>query len=384
MEFAFNDQQEALRSSVREVLAERSTSAAVRAAMDSKTGTDPALWAQVAELGWPGVAIEETYGGLGLGLIELAIIHEELGRTTAPVPYFSTVGLALQVAGAAPAGAARDALLGRIAAGGTATLVLGQKDGRFDAAGVNVKAERTGDGWRFTGTASLAPEAHLAADLVVVARTERSRVKEKGLSVFVVPATALKSKPKPQPSLDGTRRLADVRLGGVEVPAGALISPEGEGWPVVEAGLLRAAVLLAAEAVGVCERVLELSVAYAKEREQFGRPIGSFQAISHRCADMLLSTETARSHVYYAAWALEEGATDQRLAAATAKAAAAEAAHVVPNGGIQVHGGIGFTWEHDMHLYYRRAKFCELFLGDAAAWRERVTTELVAAEPVAG
>jgi alkylation response protein AidB-like acyl-CoA dehydrogenase len=213
----------------------------------------------------------------------------------------------------------------------------------------------------------------------VVARTASARNKEEGLSLFIVPAASLKSKPKPHPSLDMTRRLADVRLGGVSVPADALISPEGEAWPIVARGLDRAAVLLAHEAVGVAERVMEISVAYAKEREQFGRPIGSFQAISHTCADMLLYTETARSHAIYAAWALDEGTPDARLAAATAKAAAADTATRVAADGIQVHGGIGFTWEHDMHLYYRRAKWCELFLGDASLWRERVASELVAA-----
>jgi alkylation response protein AidB-like acyl-CoA dehydrogenase len=378
MDFGFNDEQEALRQSAREVLADKAGPKAYRHALEkTKTGTDDALWKTIGDLGWAGVAIDEQHGGLGLGLIELAILQEEMGRALAPVPFFSTVAWAGQLLEQAPAGARRDEALRAIASGGArATAALGQKDGRYDAAGVSVKAARTDGGWTFSGTASLVPEAHLADSIVVVARIEKSRNPSEGLGLFLVPAGALKSKPKPQPSLDGARRLADVRLGKAEVPADALLAEDA--WPLIARALDRAAVLLAAEAVGVASRQLEIAVAYARERSQFDRPIGSFQAISHKCADMLLVTETARSHVYYAAWALEEGAPDARLAAATAKAAASDAARIVANDSIQVHGGIGFTWEHEMHLFYRRAKFCELYLGDASAWRERVTAALAA------
>ncbi|HJT37689.1 MAG TPA: acyl-CoA dehydrogenase family protein [Actinomycetota bacterium] len=379
MDFGFNDEQEALRRSAREVLADKAGPKAYRHALEkTKTGTDEALWKTIGDLGWAGVAIDEQHGGLGLGLIELVILQEEMGRALAPVPFFSTVALAGQLLEQAPAGARRDEALRAIASGGArATAALGQKDGSFDAAGVSVKAARTENGWTFSGTASLVPEAHLADLIVVVARIEKSRNPEEGLGLFLVPADALKSKPKPQPSLDGARRLADVRLGKVEAPADAFLADNA--WPLIARALDRAAVLLAAEAVGVASRQLEIAVAHARDRSQFDRPIGSFQAISHKCADMLLVTETARSHVYYAAWALEEGAPDARLAAATAKAAASDAARIVANDSIQVHGGIGFTWEHEMHLFYRRAKFCELYLGDASAWRERVTAALAAA-----
>src|SRR5579864_4887727 len=275
--------------------------------MGSKTGTDDALWKTIGDLGWAGVAIDEQHGGLGLGLIELVILMEETGRALAPVPFFSTVALAGQLLEQAPPGARRDEALREIASGGArATAALGQKDGRYDAAGVSVKAARTESGWTFSGTASLVPEAHLADFMLVVARIGKSRNPEEGLGLFLVPAEVLKSKPKPQPSLDGARRLADVRLGKVEVAADALLAENA--WPLVARSLDRAAVLLAAEAVGVATAQLERAVAYARERSQFDRPIGSFQAISHKCADMLLVLETARSHVYYAAWALEEGA----------------------------------------------------------------------------
>ncbi len=378
MEFGFTSDQELLRKSAREVLEERSTSQAIRKVMKGKTGFDEALWKTVGELGWAGVAIDESDGGLGLGLIELAILAEEVGRAVAPVPFFSTVAFAAPVINQAPPSALRSSLLKSIAAGeARATVALGQKDGRYDAGGVSVKAVRgENSAWKLSGTALLAPEAHIADQIVLVARTARAKNPEEGLSLFVVPATALKSKPKAQSSLDGTRRLADVRLSGIELADDAMLGAEGEGWPILARGLDRAAVLLAAEAVGVATKVIEISVAYAREREQFGRPIGTYQAISHKLADMLLWTESARSHVYYAAWALEEGDPDARLAAATAKAAAADAARICANDGIQVHGGIGFTYEHDMHLYFRRAKFCELYLGDAGAWRERIAVAL--------
>jgi alkylation response protein AidB-like acyl-CoA dehydrogenase len=175
-------------------------------------------------------------------------------------------------------------------------------------------------------------------------------------------------------TIDQTRRLCRVRFSGVTVGSDRLLGREGEAWPLLERSLDRAATTLAAEATGVASKVVELSRDYAKERLQFDRPIGSFQAISHKIADMLVLTENARSTTYYAAWALDEGVPDAALAAATAKVAGSEAARTVAQDGIQVHGGIGFTWEHDMHLYYRRAKWLELFLGDAGLWRERVAS----------
>jgi alkylation response protein AidB-like acyl-CoA dehydrogenase len=378
MDFGLTPDQETLRASVREVLDDKGSVQRYRKALEkSKDGSDAELWRTVTELGWTGVAIDEAHGGLGLGLVELCILVEELGRGVAPIPFYSTVGLATQVV-AQFDGPARDAFLKSVAAGETrATLVLGQKDGRFDAAGVSIRASRAENGaWTFSGSGALAPEAHLADVFVVVARTAKARDPREGVSVFLVPADALKRKPKPQASLDAGRRLADVKLAGVEVGPDALLGAEGDAWNVVARGLDRAAVVLAAEAVGVATAALERAVSYAKERVQFDRPIGSFQAISHKCADMLLHTETARSHTYYAAWALEEGAPDAHLAAASAKAAASDAVRIATNDSIQVHGGIGFTWEHDLHLFYRRGKFCEIYLGDAGQWREQIAAAL--------
>jgi len=294
-----------------------------------------------------------------------------VGRAGGPAPFISTQIVAQIVAQTEPS-PTREAFLRAVAAGERRAAFAGAADPRE----ITVKATRTDDGWKFSGTAALIPEAHLADDLLVVARTARAKDPKEGLSLFLVPAASLKSKPKPQPSLDAGRRLADVKLGGVTVPASALLAENG--WQALERGIDRAAVLLSAEAVGVASTVLEHAVAYARERKQFDRPIGTFQAISHKCADMLLWTETARSHAYYAAWALDEGSPDAHLAAATAKASASDAVRIAANDSIQVHGGIGFTWEHDLHLWFRRAKFDELYLGGASEWRERIAQVLAA------
>jgi len=322
-----------------------------------------------------GTAISEEDGGLGLGQIELAILTEETGRAILPAPFYSSVGLAAPVIAATAEGTIRKELLGGVASGETrATLALVEAEGRWDALGVKAKAVKERNGYTITGTKLFVPDAHLADEILVVARTSREKDKTAGISLFAVPASDKNVKVRQLETIDQTRRLCRVRLSGVTVGADRLLGREGEAWPLLERALDRAATTLAAEATGVASKVVELSRDYAKERLQFDRPIGSFQAISHKIADMLVLTENARSTTYYAAWALDEGVPDASLAAATAKVAGSEAARTVAQDGIQVHGGIGFTWEHDMHLYYRRAKWLELFLGDAGLWRERVAS----------
>jgi alkylation response protein AidB-like acyl-CoA dehydrogenase len=375
MEFGFTAEQEALRSSAREFLEERSTTAVFRTVMASRSGFDENLWKQMAELGWMATAIAEEDGGLGLSLIELAILAEEMGRAILPAPFYSSIGLAAPLVAAAAEGARRKELLGGLASGELrATVALCEREGRWDASGVRAKAARTAAGYALSGSKVFVPDAHVAHEILVVARTARSKDPREGLSLFAVPASDRKMRVRQLETVDATRRLCSVKLGGVEVSADRLLGPEGGAWPLVERSLDRAAVALSAEATGVATKVMELARDYAMERQQFGKAIGSFQAISHRIADMLVLTENARSTTFYAAWALEEGAPDATLATATAKVAASEAARIVAQDGIQVHGGIGFTWEHDMHLYLRRAKWCEMFLGSPDVWRERIAS----------
>ena len=375
MDFGFTEEQEALRKSAREFLTDRSTTGLVRDLMASKTGFDEKLWKEMADLGWMGTAIAEEDGGLGLSLIELSILVEEMGRALLPSPFYSSVGFAAPVITATAEGELRKTLLGGIGSGELrATVAIPEEEGRWDAAGIKAKATPVDGGYKLSGTKVFVPDAHLADEIVVVARTSKAKDPREGISLFVVPTSDKKVKVKTLDTIDRTRRLAQVKVGGVEIPADRRLGPEGEAWPLLERALDRSATVLAAEATGLATKVLELSRDYAKERTQFDKPIGTFQAISHRIADMLVLTENARSTTYYAAWAIEEGVPDAALAAATAKVAASEAARIVSQGGMQVHGGIGFTWEHDMHLFYRRAKWVELFLGDPSIWRERVAS----------
>ena len=363
MDFGFTEEQEALRKSAREVLAERSTAAVVREVMASDDGFDASLWKTISELGWLGVTIPESEGGLGLGWVEQAILLEETGRTVLPAPYLTTVGLVLPTLLLAETSELRSELLQGIADGSRrVSFAALERDGDYGAESIAAEAIADGGAYKITGTKVFVPDAQVADDLLVLARSDG------GIGVFVVAASSASI--TALPSLDKTRRLCEVKLDGA--PA-RLVAKDPT---VLSRALDRAAVAIAAEQTGVAAQCLDMTVAYAKERSQFGRAIGSFQAVSHKLADMLLYTESARSHVYYAAWTLDEGAPDASLASASARVAGIHAARFAASEEIQLHGGIGFTWEHDLHLYYRRAKWDELFLGDETVWREKIASLL--------
>jgi alkylation response protein AidB-like acyl-CoA dehydrogenase len=373
MRFAFDEDQEALRASARSFLDTHSSSARIRQAMESDRGYDPDTWRQIArDLGWTSVIIPERYGGAGLTYIELVGLMEEMGRALLCAPFFSTVCLATNALLLAGDEAHRRAYLPRIAAGEiTATLAYSEPNGRWDAAGIAAVARRDGAGFVLDGTKSFVLDGHAADVLIVAARNEGSHGEE-GVSLFVVPADAPGFERRRLPTMDQTRRQAEVQLRGVRVPAQALVGEEGAGWAILSATLDLAAVALAAEQVGGAQRCLDMAVAYAKERVQFGRPIGSFQAIKHKCADMLLRVESARSASYYAGWAAAAGDTELPILASLAKAYCSDAYFQCAAEALQIHGGVGFTWEYDVHLYFKRAKSSETFLGDPAYHRERV------------
>ncbi len=369
MDFGFTEDQEALRKSAREVLGDKSTAADFRRIMATDDAFDESLWKTVGELGWLGVAIPEADGGLGLGWVEQSILLEETGRAILPAPYLSAVALAVPVLLAADKGGIRDALLAALAAGETrVTLAAIEEEGRWDAPSLQTTAEKSGDGWRISGAKVFVPDAHVAHELIVLARTGA------GTTLFAVPAS--EARITQLATLDASRRLCEVVLDGVVVGADRVLGAKGEGWSVLQRALDRAAVAFAAEETGIAQQVLDMTVDYARQREQFGKPIGSFQANSHKLSEMLLLTESARSSTYYAAWALDEGTPDAPLAAASARVAGIEAGRYATAEGIQIHGGIGFTWEHDLHLYFKRAKWDELYLGDGTVWRERVASLL--------
>jgi alkylation response protein AidB-like acyl-CoA dehydrogenase len=258
-----------------------------------------------------------------------------------------------------------------------ATLAMTEPSGRFDAEGITeVKATPTADGFSISGTKLFVPDAHIADVIVVAARTKEAGDKSYGISLFLVEAQRPDISTTLLKTMDQTRKQCEVTFNNVTVGRDRLVGMIDMGWPILQKVLSIATAALCAEMVGGAQRVLDMSVAYAKERVQFGRPIGSFQAIKHKCSEMMLQVESAKSAAYYAAWAVEEDAPEAPLAVSMAKAYCSDAYRYTAGEGIQVHGGIGFTWEHDMHLYFKRAKYCEFTFGDATHHRELVAQEI--------
>lgn len=373
MNFAFNEEQEELRTMARAFLADHSSSEQVRTAMSSELGYDAEVWKRIGtELGWPAVLVPEEYGGLGLTWVELVALLETTGEALLCAPFYSTVclgGTALMVAGSE---AQKQAHLPALAEGQLrATLALTEASGRWDAAGVAAIAKRDGDGFVLTGTKRYVPDGD-SADLLVVAAREEGSQGEEGVSLFLVPTDTAGLSRTALPTVDQTRRQAEVSLDGVRVDGDAVLGEAGNAWPQVQRILDFAAVGIAAEQVGGAQRCLDLAVEYAKERVQFGRVIGSFQSIKHKAADMMLAVECARSAAYYAGCVAAEEGEALSVAASLAKATATEAYFQCASDAIQIFGGIGFTWEYDPHLHWKRAKSTESFLGDASYHRERV------------
>ncbi|HZV50627.1 MAG TPA: acyl-CoA dehydrogenase [Candidatus Dormibacteraeota bacterium] len=373
MDFAFSDEQEMLRASAREFLARECPSSYVRRVMETEDAWDGTMWERMAGMGWTGLGIPERLGGAG-GFLDLVVILEETGRALLPGPYFSTMGLALPVLLEAGGDVAEEAM-SEIAAGrARATLALTEPSGRWDAGGVALAARRSAGTWRLDGVKLFVPDAAVADHVVVAARSGGAG--EEGITLFLVSGRPPGMTVAPLEGLDLTRRWYEVRFEGVELPEERVLGEVDRGWGPLARALEWAAAGLCAEMVGGSQRVLEMSVEYAKTRHQFGKPIGIYQAVSHKLADMLLETESARSATYYAAWAVDADAPDRSLAVSMAKAYTSDAYRRATGNGIQVHGGIGFTWEHDLHLYFRRAKAAEVMLGDATYHRELVARAL--------
>ncbi len=372
MYFDLTDEQAAIKATAHDFLASRFKSERVREIAASPEGTDEAGWKEMAELGWAGLALPEEWGGQGLGIVELAVLFEEMGYAVAPSPLLSNtvVGLALAFCGSDDQ---RERYLRPLARGekrGTPALIdVGSPatPGSF-----SMPAREQGDGVALSGEKTLVLDA-AGADFFLVASADGRR--------HLVDAGAAGVSVTEEPSIDLTRRVCTVRFDDVRVaPADTLPGEPQDYLPV----LFRACVAIAAESTGLAQRALEMSVAYAKDRHQFGRPIGAYQAVSHRCAQMLLETENARSAVYGAAWAADAEPEGFPLAASMAKAYASDAGWRVPDQAIQVHGGIGFTWEHDLHFFLKRGRANAAMFGDARWHRERVAEVVIAraAEPL--
>jgi alkylation response protein AidB-like acyl-CoA dehydrogenase len=352
MQFGLSESQQILKDTARKFFAGESPIAAVRKAMETETAHDAALWTKLAEQGFTGIITPEEYGGMGLGKVELVLLMEEAGYALLPGPFFSTVALAGSVIDACGMPEQKKKYLGRIAAGqARATLALVEAAGSWDPDGLKISAA----GGKLNGTKLFVTDAAVADFIVVVASGD----------IFVVDGKAPGLHIELMKGMDLARKIYAVEF--KNTPAEKLGDSSG-----LAGALNVATAALCAEMTGGMQRTLELTVAYAKTRKQFGKPIGIFQAVQHLCADMYLETESSRSATYYAAWALEENIPDAAAAVSVAKIYASDASRNVGNHGIQVHGGMGFTWENDIHLYYRRAKASETMLGDAAFHRERI------------
>jgi alkylation response protein AidB-like acyl-CoA dehydrogenase len=380
VKFAFNEEQEELRRSARAFLRDQSSGEQVRAAMESDSGYDEDLWRRVgAEMGWTAVTIPEQYGGLGLGYVELVALLEEMGATLPCIPFFSSIALGANAFLIAGTEQQKGDHLPGIAAGETvATLALTEKGGGWDADSITTTARLDGSDYVLDGAKAYVPDGPMADGFVVAARLPGTNG-EDGVRLFCLPADQEGVSRTRQFTMDQTRPQAEVVLHEVRVPGSALMNgaPEGdEAWPAITRILDLAAIALAAEQVGGAQRCLDMSVQYAQERIQFGRAIGSFQAVKHKLADMMLQVESARSAAYYAGWAAAEGEGDVAELASIAKAYCSDAFFQCAADSIQIHGGVGFTWEYDVHLFFKRAKSSETLLGDAAYHRELVARRI--------
>jgi alkylation response protein AidB-like acyl-CoA dehydrogenase len=357
MEFGLNESQEFLKDSARKFFTGECPSAEVRRLMETDTAYDAGLWSKLAHQGYTGIIFPEACGGVGLGKVELMLLMEEAGRALLPGPFFSTVVLAGSVLEALSTPAHQKKYLAPICRGEVrATVAIMEASASWDPREVQLSAS----GGRLTGEKLFVPDAAIADFIIVVARN----------GVFVSDSKSSGLKISPMLGMDLTRKLYAVEFNNT--PAERI----GEADKLTRAFDVATAAL-AAELVGGMQRTLDVTVEYAKTRKQFGKPIGMFQAVQHQCADMYLETESARSAVYYAGWALQENSPDATAAVSIAKMYASDAARTVGNRGIQIHGGMGFTWENDLHLLYRRAKASETAFGDATFHRERIASMVI-------
>ncbi|MGW6458329.1 acyl-CoA dehydrogenase family protein [Streptomyces sp. NPDC055078] len=377
VEWVYSEEQEELRRVVRRFLQDRSPTTEVRRQMETESGYDTEVWRQMAgQLGLQGLAVPEEYGGSGFGQVELGVVFQEMGRALLCAPYFATVALAANTLLTCEDEGARKDLLPGIASGETiATLALTEDDGRWDLDAVQLRASRSGDGggdgggdgYVLDGVKSFVPDGHIADLVLVVARTDA------GLGLFAVAGEAAGLARTPLRTLDATRKQARLEFSGT--PA-RLIGVDGGAGRGLERALDLAAVALAGEQIGGAELCLESAVAYAKERVQFGRPIGSFQAVKHKLADMFMDVESAKSAARYAAWQAANDTDELGSAASVAKAYCSDAYWNTAVETVHLHGGIGFTWEHDAHLYYKRAKSSQVFLGHPDHHREQLARRI--------
>jgi alkylation response protein AidB-like acyl-CoA dehydrogenase len=374
MDFGLTPDQQLLADSAREFLAAEAPATTVRRISEDEHAFSPELWKKMVAQGWTGVLVPETYGGLGLGMLDAAVLLTELGRSLAPAPILSSGVLATSLLASAGSAAQKKQWLPKLASGEVIATVAWLEEGdRLDSGGVLLKPRRARSGLRLSGSKLFVMDAEIAHLLVVAVRTGAGTA-ETGISLLLVPRDTPGISVSPLPSIDVTRRVYEVKFDDVVVPPAAILGGEGKGWKHLARLLDTACVAIAAESQGGSERALHMAVEYAKVREQFGRVIGSFQAVKHIAAECFSEIEPSRSLLWYAAWAQQGNARDASRAAAMAKARLSDVYSRTTNRSVQIHGGIGFTWEHDIHFWFKRARCNEAAFGNPAYHRERVAS----------
>ena len=386
IEFGLNEEQEMLKTMARDFLANECPTSRVRELMEDETGFSAELWKKMAEVGWLGLLFPEEYGGAGMNFRDLTIVLDEMGRTVFPSPFISTlllVGMPVLTFGTEEQ---KKKLLPKIANGeAVCTLAALEEDGDWWADSMKVRADRRGDNYVISGTKLFVPDAKVADYMLIAARTKRTEDPEEGITLFLLDtrevwgllSTSLKT-------MDETRKQYEVVFVNVPVPAKNILGELHQGWPIMKQIELQTTAALCAEMVGAGERAFEMTVDYLKERVAFGVVIGSFQALQHRAADMVIGLEYSRSLMEWAAEAIKEDHPDAATAVAMAKSFCGDTCKKVVAEGIQMHGGIGFTWDHDMHLYFKRVWADDNAFGDSNYQREVVAQALDSIHQLSG
>ncbi len=376
MNFELDEEQVMLKTSAREFLDKECPKKLVRAMMEDEKGYSPELWKKIADLGWLGLAFPEKYGGVGSSFLDLVVLLEECGRALLPGPFVPTVVLSGRPILAAGNEEQKQRFLSAIASGDVImTFAFMEAGGGLEASDVAVTATPSGDGFVINGTKLFVPCAHVADHFLCVTRTGGKRDDEDGITLFLVDARAVGVTTEKLKTMTG-EPICEVTFDNVRVPAKDMLGELDKGWPIVKRILVEAQVAESAWMTGGARWAMDASIDYSKMRIAFGRPIGSFQAIQHKLSNLAVQVEGATSITYYAAWTIMENDHDMALAASMAKAWCGETYKQAAFDGIQVHGGIGYTWDHDMHLYLKRAKAGEATYGDSDFHREKIAMML--------
>ncbi|WP_158592277.1 acyl-CoA dehydrogenase family protein [Noviherbaspirillum sedimenti] len=370
--FGLNDYQIALKESVQRYLHSECDLHTIRKIIESSDCFSEKVWNDLANLGLLGMNVPEEFGGSGLGSVDLAVVMECLGSIPLPGPYLETITVADMLVKAGT-DEQRKMYLPKIAAGQlVATYAIDEPDGYWCADAVQATAVHSGDDYSLNGRKLWVPYANVADLIICAVRTSQNLNSEEGISLIVFDRQQLDIPVMPLNSMDESYRLCEINLDGLRVPSANILGKIDQGWPIWKEGKGLATLLASAEMIGGIDKSLQMAVSYSRERVQFGKPIGSYQAIKHRCADMLTDLEAVRGSVYYAAWAMQNQLPDAEIAISSAKAYASDAYVRTAEKSLQIFGAIGFTWEHDIHFYLKRAKRLEMAFGDATFHRENV------------